>query len=56
MDFIKAVSIIRKDLDEVSALLDQLSVTPGCTCCRDRAGTIKSAQCNGNAEAASATE
>jgi len=29
MDFIKAVSIIRKDLDEVSALLDQLSVTPG---------------------------
>lgn len=29
MDFIKAVSIIRKDLDEVSALLDQLSVTSG---------------------------
>jgi hypothetical protein len=29
MDFIKAVSIIRKDLDEVSALLDQLSLTPG---------------------------
>ena len=29
MDFIKAVSIIRKDLDEVSALLDQLSITPG---------------------------
>lgn len=29
MDFIKAVSIIRKDLDEVSALLDQLSMTPG---------------------------
>ena len=29
MDFIKAVSIIRKDLDEVSALLEQLSVTPG---------------------------
>jgi hypothetical protein len=29
MDLIKAVSIIRKDLDEVSALLDQLSLTPG---------------------------
>ena len=29
MDFIKAVSIIRKDLEEVSALLEQLSVTPG---------------------------
>jgi hypothetical protein len=29
MDFIKAVSIIRKDLDEVSALLEQLSVTSG---------------------------
>lgn len=29
MDFINAVSIIRKDLEEVSALLDQLSVTPG---------------------------
>jgi hypothetical protein len=29
MDFIKAVSIIRKDLDEVSVLLDQLSLTPG---------------------------
>ena len=29
MDLIKAVSIIRKDLDEVSALLDQLSVTSG---------------------------
>jgi len=29
MDFIKAVSIIRKDLEEVSALLDQLAVTPG---------------------------
>src|SRR5665647_55392 len=29
MDFIKAVSIIRKDLDEVSALLDLLSMTPG---------------------------
>jgi len=29
MDLIKAVSIIRKDLEEVSALLDQLSVTPG---------------------------
>jgi hypothetical protein len=29
MDFIKAVGIIRKDLDEVSALLDQLSETPG---------------------------
>jgi len=29
MDFIKAVSIIRKDLDEVSVLLDQLSVTSG---------------------------
>ena len=29
MDFIKALSIIRKDLDEVSALLDQLSVTSG---------------------------
>jgi hypothetical protein len=29
MDLIKAVSIIRRDLDEVSALLDQLSLTPG---------------------------
>lgn len=29
MDFNKAVSIIRKDLEEVSALLDQLAVTPG---------------------------
>jgi outer membrane biosynthesis protein TonB len=29
MDFIKAVGIIRKDLDEVSALLDQLSEIPG---------------------------
>jgi hypothetical protein len=29
MDLIKAVSIIRKDLDEVSALLEQLSLTPG---------------------------
>jgi hypothetical protein len=29
MDFNKAVSIIMKDLDEVSALLDQLSGTPG---------------------------
>jgi len=29
MDLIKAVSIIRKDLEEVSAMLDQLSVTPG---------------------------
>ncbi len=29
MDLIKAVSIIRRDLDEVSAMLDQLSLTPG---------------------------
>ena len=29
MDFIKAVSIIKKDLEEARALLDQLSATPG---------------------------
>jgi hypothetical protein len=29
MDFIKAMSIIRKDLDEASVLLDQMSLTPG---------------------------
>ena len=29
MDFIKAVNIIGKDLDEARALLDQLSTVPG---------------------------